>query len=156
MYRIDDDSAFYSYKSYAAYDAAQKRKHDSVENSWTKVLRPAIESSMMAVCQHDHFTKTMQPCTFYSLRHDSDATLQTLAEFFDVSATGAALAKRKRNAGMQHGMRLDVSADVDSIHPDGNVYFRMGMTKLGFKRTMKVAPGMGRRRWFLLYQRSIC
>ena len=114
-----------------------------MENTWTKVSRPAIESSMLAICQYDHFSKTMKPGVFYSLKADSSATVQSLFDFFDQPSTEAALTKRKRNLGIQHGMRSDVDSGVDCIHPDGNLYFRMGMPRLGYKKTMKVASGMG-------------
>ena len=105
----------------------------------TREVIPAVQSSVMAIAQMDHFTRTATHGTFYSMSTSCEADITTFQQFFDATEIEASAARKARALGSHDLMLLDVD------QASSRIFFKLAVEGLGRKKTMKVSVGSGRK-----------
>ena len=141
FYRADDASSFLNLKDQAKVDSTFKRKSALQDLKLTLDEIPPIEKSVRAAAQRDHFCKTSVHGAWYSIPVDNDADVTSYQKFFDSVQTMHAGKRRKRALGSEDNMLVD----IDSVVCHDKMFFKLALLNLGWKKTMKVAVGAGRK-----------
>ena len=141
-YRTDDSASFSFLGKQSKLDQQVKRKEAAAMAKLTKANIPALETSVLATAQLEHFATVSQHGVFFSLPAHSEADLVTLDTFFQTSHLDNARARRAQALGSDDLMILD---DVDAEQCKQRTFFRLAVAGLGYKKTMRVSAVSGRK-----------